>query len=114
MGVVFMNLFTERAIGIIQGIPAGHVMTYGQVAAAAGSPRGARQVVRVLHSMSAKYELPWHRIINAQGGISAPADVESKGLHQRELLEMEGVTFSEDGKVELTVYRWFPADTVEG
>ena len=45
-------------------------MTYGQVAAAAGSPRGARQVVRVLHSMSEKYGLPWHRIINVQGEIS--------------------------------------------
>ena len=41
-----MNLFTKRSISIIQGIPAGRVMTYGQVAAAAGSPRGARQVVR--------------------------------------------------------------------
>ena len=71
-----MNLFTERVIRIIQGIPAGQVMTYGQVAAAAGSPRGARQVVRVLHSMSEKYELPWHRIINVQGEISFTADIE--------------------------------------
>ncbi|HJF34212.1 MAG TPA: MGMT family protein [Sporosarcina psychrophila] len=109
-----MNVFTERVIRIIQEIPAGHVMTYGQVAAAAGSPRGARQVVRVLHSMSAKYKLPWHRIINAQGGISAPADAEGKGLHQRELLELEGVTFSIDGKIDLTEYRWFPLDTEEG
>lgn len=109
-----MNVFTERVIKIIQGIPTGQVMTYGQVAAAAGSPRGARQVVRVLHSMSAKYKLPWHRIINAQGGISAPADIESKGLHQRELLELEGVKFSGDGRIDLTVYRWFPLDTEEG
>jgi methylated-DNA-protein-cysteine methyltransferase related protein len=109
-----MNLFTERVIRIIQGIPVGKVMTYGQVAAAAGSPRGARQVVRVLHSMSANYELPWHRIINVQGGISAPAEVESKGFHQRELLEMEGVIFSKDGKVDLTMYRWFPLDAEEG
>ena len=85
-----MNLFTERAIRIIQGIPAGHVMTYGQVAAAAGSPRGARQVVRVLHSMSKKYELPWHRIINAQGEISFTDG------DQRELLEMEGIIFQRE------------------
>lgn len=109
-----MNLFTERVIRIIQGIPAGHVMTYGQVAAVAGSPRGARQVVRVLHSMSKKYELPWHRIINVQGGISAPANAESKGYDQRGLLEMEGIKFNEDGKVDLTVYRWFPLDGEEG
>jgi len=103
-----MNLFTERAIRIIQGIPAGHVMTYGQVAAAAGSPRGARQVVRVLHSMSKKYELPWHRIINAQGEISLPTG------DQRKLLEMEGIVFKENGKVDLTLYRWFPLDAEEG
>ncbi|WP_186672753.1 MGMT family protein [Sporosarcina sp. BP05] len=103
-----MNLFTERAIRIIQGIPAGHVMTYGQVAAAAGSPRGARQVVRLLHSMSKKYGLPWHRIINAQGEITF-----TNG-DQRELLEMEGIIFKENGKIDLTVYRWFPLNVEQG
>lgn len=103
-----MNLFTERVIRIIQGIPAGKVMTYGQVAATAGSPRGARQVVRVLHSMSKKYGLPWHRIINVQGEISLTDG------DQRELLEMEGIIFKENGKIDLTVYRWFPLDVEEG
>lgn len=102
-----MNVFTERVIRIIQGIPAGHVMTYGQVAAAAGSPRGARQVVRILHSMSEKYQLPWHRIINIKGEISLT------GGDQQELLEMEGVHLK-NGKVDLTVFRWFPVDTEEG
>lgn len=102
-----MNLFTERVIRIVQGIPVGNVMTYGQVAAAAGSPRGARQVVRVLHSMSTKYELPWHRIINAQGEISFTAG------EQRELLESEGIIFKENSKIDLTVYRWFPLDAEE-
>ena len=102
-----MNVFTERVIRIIQGIPAGHVMTYGQVAAAAGSPRGARQVVRILHSMSEKYQLPWHRIINIKGEISLT------GGDQQELLEMEGVHLK-NGKVDLTVYRWFPPDSEEG
>lgn len=108
-----MTDFTRHVIRIVQGIPAGHVMTYGQVAAAAGSPRGARQVVRVLHSMSAKYELPWHRIINAQGSISAPANTDGKGAHQRALLEAEGVRFDADEKLDLTKYRWFPEDIEE-
>ena len=102
--------FTERVIQIIRDIPAGHVMTYGQVASAAGNPRGARQVARILHSMSAKYELPWHRIINAQGGISTPSDREEKGGLQRELLESESVEFMANGKVDLQVYRWFPEE----
>ena len=105
-----MNPFTERVVQIIRDIPAGCVMTYGQVAAAAGNPRGARQVARILHSMSAKYELPWHRIINAQGGISTPSDREEKGGLQRELLELEGVEFMSNGKVDLGRYRWFPEE----
>lgn len=105
--------FTERVVQIIGDIPAGRVMTYGQVAGAAGNPRGARQVVRVLHSMSAKYDLPWHRIINAQGGISTPSDREEKGGLQRELLEAEGVEFMANGKVDLQVYRWFPEEEFE-
>lgn len=100
--------FTERVVRMIQQIPPGRVMTYGQVAAAAGNPRGARQIARVLHSMSAKHDLPWHRIINAQGGISTPTDREDKGSLQQELLEAEGVVFSSDGKVDLNKYRWFP------
>lgn len=103
-----MNEFTERVIHIIQSIPAGKVMTYGQVAAAAGNPRGARQVARILHSMSKKHELPWHRIINAQGGISTPENADNKGIHQREMLEIEGVEFGLNDKVDLSIYRWFP------
>lgn len=66
-------------------------MTYGQVARIAGNPRGARQVVRILHSMSEKYDLPWHRIINSQGAIGK-RDLEMVTL-QKDLLEAEGVIF---------------------
>lgn len=53
-----MTPFTENVIEIIRSIPAGKVMTYGQIAALAGSPRAARQVVRVLHSMSKNISSP--------------------------------------------------------
>lgn len=99
-----MNPFTERVIQIIQSIPAGRVMTYGQVAAAAGNRRGARQVARILHTMSQKHALPWHRIINAKGEISFTEN------HQRAHLEAEGITFGLTGKVDLPLYRWFPSD----
>ncbi|PIC77375.1 DNA methyltransferase [Sporosarcina sp. P19] len=103
-----MEKFTEQAVAIIQAIPPGRVMTYGQVAAEAGNPRGARQISRILHSMSAKYELPWHRIINAQGGISTPENAEGKGETQRERLLAEGVQFNANGRVPLDTYRWHP------
>jgi methylated-DNA-protein-cysteine methyltransferase related protein len=103
-----MNEFTMRVVNIIQAIPPGYVMSYGQVAAAAGNPRGARQVVRILHSMSEKYELPWHRIINAKGEISF------SGKDQRGMLEAEGVEFGLNGKIDLSKHRWLPLDAEEG
>lgn len=84
-----MQKFTADAIDIISNIPSGKVMTYGQVARLAGSPRGARQVSRILHSMSRKYNLPWHRVINAQGEIS----IKDEELYnvQKLSLESEGI-----------------------
>lgn len=101
-----MEAFTQKAIAVIQHIPEGKVMTYGQIAAHAGSPRGARQVARLLHSMSAKYELPWHRVINAQGKI---AFQDSDNRHsQKYLLQNEGVEVSGTGSIDLKRYRHDP------
>lgn len=101
-----MTPFTERVIRIIQSIPEGSVMTYGGIARAAGSPRAARQVVRILHSMSRKYKLPWHRVINAKGMISLTED-EAASLQQL-YLEGEGVVFNERGAVDLERYQYVP------
>lgn len=102
-----MQPFTERAMAIIQSIPAGKVMTYGQIAALAGSPRGARQVVRILHAMSDKYGLPWHRVVNAKGEIALGHE---GGELQRALLEGEGVEAGAGGRIDLQQYQWTDAD----
>lgn len=101
-----MTPFTEQVIRIIQSIPEGKVMTYGGVARAAGSPRGARQVVRILHSMSKKYKLPWHRVINAKGMISLTED-ESCSM-QKLYLQDEGIIFDEKGVVDLKQFQFDP------
>ncbi|WIV21309.1 MGMT family protein [Paenibacillus polygoni] len=98
-----MQPFTARVIDIIQSIPEGKVMTYGQVAALAGSPRGARQVVRILHSMSDKYRLPWHRVVNKQGEISMSD--EGHRLLQQSLLESEGIELNLSKRIDLTKYQ---------
>jgi methylated-DNA-protein-cysteine methyltransferase-like protein len=103
-----MQPFTEKAIQIIRKVPAGKVMTYGQVAKYAGSPQGARQVARLLHSMSEKHGLPWHRIVNAQGKIVVP-DEEAR-YTQRALLEEEGVEISLHGQIDLDVYLHDPEE----
>ncbi|RHW40304.1 MGMT family protein [Neobacillus notoginsengisoli] len=102
-----MSPFTKRVIELIAQIPPGKVMTYGQIAKFAGSPRAARQVVRILHSMSSKYSLPWHRVVNAQGEI-AIRDEEASG-YQRFMLEEEGVSFS-GHKVKLSVSLFEPEE----
>ncbi|ANU15490.1 MGMT family protein [Planococcus halocryophilus] len=103
-----MQTFTEKALNIIKQIPAGKIMTYGQVAAIAGSPRAARQVTRILHSMSDKHNLPWHRIVNKQGQI-ALNDEEGR-FSQRKLLQKEGVEVDSNDQVDLVRFRFDPLE----
>lgn len=97
-----MQPFTAEVVRVLKEIPEGYVVSYGQVARMAGSPRAARQVVRILHTMSEKYDLPWHRVVNVRGEIAVPNE-ESKDL-QRMLLLGEGVVFLSDGRVDLSVF----------
>jgi methylated-DNA-protein-cysteine methyltransferase-like protein len=87
---------TRRIIEQIKAVPKGKVSSYRDIAARAGLANGARQTVRVLHSMSEKHELLWHRIIRSDGKIALEG--EGKAL-QIELLRREGVNVSDDGKV---------------
>lgn len=99
-----MTPFTENVIEIIRGIPEGKVMTYGQIARLAGSPRAARQVVRILHSMSKKHRLPWHRVINVKGQIALKED---ETYNEQVLsLEAEGVEIGLGGVIDLKKYQW--------
>lgn len=100
-----MQPFTQKVITIIKNIPDGNIMTYGQIARIAGSPKGARQVARILHSMSRKYHLPWHRVINAEGKLM----MKDEALYneQKMSLESEGVVCT-GGEVELSEYQYRP------
>lgn len=99
-----MKPFTKRTIEIIKHIPHGKVMTYGQVAKLAGNARGARQVVRVLHTMSKKFDFPWHRVVNRLGEVSIQ-DEELK-YTQIILLENEGIHFDVSGRIPLDKYQF--------
>lgn len=103
-----MQPFTERVVQIIKDIPEGYVMTYGQIAKVAGSPRAARQVVRVLHSMSRKHRLPWHRVVNSKGQIALQD--EDSYQEQRFSLEAEGIAIGLHGTIDLEKYQYHPAE----
>lgn len=98
--------FTDEVVRVIKSIPRGKVMTYGQVAAAAGSPRGARQVVRILHTQSRKHSLPWHRVVGSAGRGKAKISIGDAygSAEQAALLVAEGVEVRDDMTIPLSKY----------
>jgi methylated-DNA-protein-cysteine methyltransferase-like protein len=97
--------FYDAIYRMVERIPPGSVTTYGHVAALCGKPRAARTVGWALHALPDGSEVPWHRVINARGGIS----ISKVGLPpelQRALLEAEGVEFEPDGRVDLARWGW--------
>ena len=102
------NSFYDVVYRLVRDIPRGRVMTYGQIAAVLGVPRAARAVGYAMR-MCGKKRVPWQRVINHRGGISARGEVERPVL-QRVLLEKEGVTFNASECCDLRVYRWEPPE----
>ena len=99
--------YQERVFGIVRRIPAGRVMTYGQLAGFLGEGYTPRTVGFVMHN--ADDSVPWHRVINSQGACSTgrvllPPD------KQQKLLEAEGVEFNAKGRCDLARYRWTPEE----
>jgi methylated-DNA-protein-cysteine methyltransferase-like protein len=91
-----MTELSRRIIEAIKAVPPGSVSSYRDIALAAGLPNGARQVARILHACSCSENLPWHRIIKADGRIAFPPG-EQRDL-QAALLRSEGLTPSPSGK----------------
>lgn len=87
-------------LSVVEDIPIGYVATYGQIASLIGRSKNSRLVGKVM-SMSEYYgSFPCHRVVNSQGR-TAPGWYE-----QRMLLESEGVTFKENGFVDLKKHLW--------
>ena len=70
-------------------IPYGEVSTYKEVAAAAGSPRGARAAGNALGANPIPIVVPCHRVLHSGGGDSAATAAASTA--KRFLLKLEGV-----------------------
>jgi len=98
--------FQRLVYRLIRRVPRGKVVTYGQVAAILGQPRGARAVGVALGALRGPLveTVPWHRVINAAGRCTHRdgfwADI------QRERLEEEGIAFDSSGRVDLKTTRW--------
>ena len=99
--------YRARVFDIVRRIPAGRVMTYGQLAELLGEGYTARTVGFVMHT--ADESVPWQRVINAQGACSTGRVILPPDKQQR-LLEAEGVVFNERGRCDLGRYRWTPEE----
>lgn len=96
--------FAARVHELVAQIPAGRVMTYGQIAAMCGNARAARIVGGVAHF--GPPDLPWQRVVNKQGGLAAGYH---GGREQHKLdLEAEGISVSDDYTVNVAELLWSP------
>ena len=89
-------------------VPAGKVVSYGQLAEMAGLGRAARWVGRTLSQLPADTRLPWHRVLGAGGRISLPVGSQS-GDEQRARLRDEGVTIR-NNRVDIQRHGWRPVE----
>lgn len=94
-----------RVFALVRACPAGRVTTYGALAKAVGYPRGARMVGWIMNETPEG--VPAQRVINSKGELSGSWAFGSPDL-MRQLLENEGIIFSEDGRVDLKRYGWEP------
>lgn len=94
----------EAVIQVVNAIPAGTVVTYGQVAQLAGLGKAARFVGTTMKNLPPNSRLPWHRVVNAQGKIAFPIDSEGYRLQKQRLLK-EGVQFKGQ-RISLAVFGW--------
>lgn len=98
MSTAFEAIYAEA-----RRIPFGRVATYGQLARLVGNPRLSRIVGCAMHC--APEDVPCHRVVDRSGRLCAAFQPEGTRTH-RMLLELEGVAFLPDGRVDLTRCLW--------
>jgi methylated-DNA-protein-cysteine methyltransferase-like protein len=96
-----VNPFYIQVYGIVEQIPYGKVISYGEIAKVLGRPRSAREVGRAMRYCPDG--LPWQRVVMADGSITGGSFADMR----RAILEDEGVLFLPDGRVDMSNCRWF-------
>jgi methylated-DNA-protein-cysteine methyltransferase-like protein len=97
--------FKARVYQIVGEIPAGRLMTYGQIAAMCGHPRAARIVGQMAHWGPS--DLPWQRVVHKDGLLASGFPGGGCALH-KQLLEHEGVDVDAEFRADITNLIWWP------
>ncbi len=98
--------FKDRVYALVAQIPAGRVMTYGQIAALCGAAWAAWEVGQLAHF--GPTDLPWQRVVNKQGGL-AKGYVPDGPAGQKRALERDGVSVSDEYVVNVVELLWTPS-----
>jgi len=103
-----LNPFFKQVYDVVERIPYGKVISYGEIARLLGRPRAAREVGWAMRNCPDG--LPWQRVVMADGSITGGvfADI------RRALLESEDVVFLPDGRVDMDSCRWLSNSTKSG
>ncbi len=104
-----LSQFAHKVIHVVQSIPFGKVVSYGQVAVYIGVPRAARQVGWTLRSLEETVSIPWWRVVNNVGRISIDSNLHNDKMLQKKLLEQEKIFINDDYTFAIEQYR-FKAD----
>ena len=105
--LIYMPSFKEKVINFIKSVPKGKVVSYGQVAAAAGSPRAARQVGTILRGLDpSDSKIPWWRVVNNKGIISIKGNWTATKESQKILLIKDGIKVSDNFTINIEQYRY--------
>lgn len=104
-----MTEFQKKVVEVVNSIPVGKVVSYGQVAAYVGIPRGARQVGWALRQLE-DAQLPWWRVVNNAGQISIKGNWYNDKQSQKQHLEQEGVEVNDSFTLDMKIYRYVASE----
>lgn len=104
-----MGAFSDRVFAVVRQIPRGKVATYGQIARLIGAPRSARYVGYALRANPSPgddaADIPCHRVVFKDGRMATGFAFGGPNV-QQEMLEAEGVSFDDEGRVVMAEHLW--------
>ena len=95
-----MNKFYEQVYDLVEKVPYGKVVSYGQIAIYLGKPRSSREVGRAMRV--ARNNIPWQRVVMADGTVTGGEFANMR----RDILTEEGIKFLLDGRVDMKLCRY--------